>query len=190
MTSGVVLDTSVILNILGSGQAEAILAALDCRKVIVTVTSREVLRHPLEPSSPRDPIAPLVAAGLVEKVMLEDAALSRFVQLAGAAPPNGLDDGEAAALAMGEALDFHVAIDEKKGRRVAQSNLPLVRLLSSGAIFSDSAIAKALGSALDGAVFSALVHARMRVLPEHDAWVRQLLGDERVAQCPSLRVRR
>jgi hypothetical protein len=65
-----------------------------------------------------------------------------------------------------------------------------VTLLSSGAIFSDAAVGAALGQKLVDAVFSALVHARMRILPEHEQWVHALLGPERAAQCPSLRRRR
>ena len=189
-TSGVVLDTSVMLNVLGSGQAEIILAALRGRRIVVTVTSREVIRHPLEAQSSGDPMAPLITAGLVERIPLPAPALVRFVELTGATPPDDLDDGEAAALAAGEALGLPVAIDERKGRRVAASRLPTVTLLSSGAIFADAAVGTALGPKLVDAVFSALVHARMRILPEHEQWIHTLLGPQRAAQCPSLRRRR
>jgi hypothetical protein len=188
--SGVVLDTSVMLNILGSGQAESVLAALQARRIVVAVTSREVIRHPLESRPSGDPLAPLIGAGLLEKIPLPGPALVRFVELTGADEPDDLDDGEAAALAAGEALAFPVAIDERKGRRVAAARLPTVTLLSSGAIFAHPAVGATLGPCLADAVFSALVNARMRILPEHELWVHALLGPERVAQCPSLRRRR
>jgi len=190
VNGGVVLDTSVMLNILGSGQAETILAALRGRRIVIAVTSREVVRHPLEPQSSGDPMAPLLAAGLVERLPLPAPALVRFVELTGAAPPDDLDDGEAAALAAGEALGLPVAIDERKGRRVAAAQLPSVPLLSSGAVFADAAVGAALGPKLVDAVFSALVNARMRILPEHEPWVHTLLGPRLAAQCPSLRKRR
>jgi hypothetical protein len=187
---GLVLDTSVVLNILGSGRAETILGALNVRRLVIAVTSREILRHPLHPKAGGDPLESIIAAGLVEKIPLPDVALARFVDLTGAASPDDLDDGEAAALAAGEALNLSVALDEAKGRRVAKERLPGVPLLSSGAVFLDAAVASALGADLAEAVFSTLVHARMRVLPEHDAWVRTLLGPARAAQCPSLRKKR
>lgn len=190
MTSGVVLDTSVMLNVLGSGHAETILGALQGRRIAVAVTSREVIRHPLEPRMSGDPLASLVTAGLVEKIPLPVEALARFVELTGADPPDDLDDGEAAALAAGETLGLPVAIDERKGRRIAAARLPGVALLSSGAIFADALVVSALSASLADAVFSALLHARMRILPEHEQWVHTLLGAERVAQCPSLRRRR
>jgi hypothetical protein len=120
---------------------------------------------------------------------LPDHALPRLLELTGAEPPDDLDDGEAAALAAGEAFGLAVALDETKGRRVAKSRLPEVPLLSSGALFADPDVGAALGPELGDALFSALVHARMRVLPEHEAWVRRLLGP-RAAECPSLRKRR
>ena len=190
MTDGVMLDTSVILNLLGSGRADRILGALRGRRVVVAATSREIIRHPLAPEATRDPLEALLAAGLLEKPQLADQALPRFLELTSAAPPDDLDDGEAAALATGEAFGLAVALDEAKGRRVAKGRLAGVALLSSGALFSDAAVAAALGSELADAVFSALVHARMRVLPEHETWVRGLIGAARVSQCPSLRRKR
>ena len=187
MSGGLVLDTSVVLNILGSGRAPTILRALDGRKVVVGVTSREVLRHPLDPKAVGDHLGPLISAGLMEKYSLPDAALARFVELTGAAPPDDLDDGEAATLAAAELLGLPAALDENKGRRVARQRLPSIQLSSSAAVFSDPLVVAALGDDLSDALFSALVHARMRVLGEHDAWVRTVLGPQRSKQCPSLR---
>lgn len=189
MATGVVLDTSVVLNLLSSGHAERIITAMAGRCIVVAVTSREVLRHPLTPNAKGDPLQALIAAKIIERVQLADAALPRFMELTGASPPDDLDDGEAAALAMGELLGLQVALDETKGRRIAGSHLPGVRLLSSCAILSSDAVATALGEQLAESVFSALLHARMRVLTEHDEWVRELLGPERAAKCPSLRKR-
>ena len=190
MSVGIVFDASVIINILGSGQEERILGALPGRRVVVEVTSRDITRHPLMPRSAADPLASLVAAGLLERISLPEASLVRFIELTGAVPPDDLDDGEAAALAAGETLALPVAVDEAKGRRVASARLRDVQLLSSAEVFAMPEVAAALGAQLVDALFSALVNARMRVLPDHEAWVRELLGDARVAQCPSLRRRR
>ena len=184
--AGVVLDTSVMLNVLGSGHAETILGALRGRRVVVAVTSREVLRHPLHREA-LDPLASVVEAGLLEKIELPEIALTRFLELTGATPPDDLDDGEAGAIAAAEALGLAVALDERKGRRVVAARLPHVELISSGSIFADQEVGKVLGPRLADAVFSALIHARMRILSEHDVWVRALLGPARVAQCSSLR---
>lgn len=187
MTSGVVLDASVVLNILGSDRAETILGALPGRRIVVEVTSREITRDPVKPENTGDPLASLIDAGLLERIPLPPIAVARFVELTGAPPPDDLDDGEAAALAVGEALGISVALDEAKGRRIASARLKTVTLLSSAEIFALPTVKAALGAELVDAVFSALVKTRMRVIPSHDGWIRELLGNERAAQCPSLR---
>lgn len=177
----------MLLNLLGSGRCSEILAVLAKRCVVVEVTSGEVLHHPLFPSSLADPVEPLVEARMLERIPLSPEARVRFFDLIGAPPPDGLDDGEAAALAAGEQLGFPVAIDERKGRRIARERLPQVQLFSSAEVFRLDSVMRQLGDGHAAALFSALVYARMRVLPEHDAWVRGLLGPDRVSQCPSLR---
>jgi hypothetical protein len=190
MSSGAVFDASVVLNILGSGREETILRAVPGRRVVVEVTSRDIRRHPLAPKNTDDPLAPLIAAELLERISLPDVALPRFIELTGANPPDDLDDGEAAALAAGETLALSVALDEAKGRRVARARLPNVKLLSSAEIFAMPEVQGALGSELVDALFSALLNARMRVLPDQEDGVRALLGPDRVMQCASLRRRR
>jgi PIN domain nuclease of toxin-antitoxin system len=188
MSPGIVLDASVVLNLLGSGDVESILAAIPGRRIVVAVASGEVERHPLTGKS-GDHVADLVALGLVERVELPPAAQARFLELVGADPPDGLDDGEAATIATAEVWGLAAALDERKGRRIASTFVPADRLVSSVEIFAKAEVVAALGSRLADAVFSACIHARMRVLPEHEAWLRKLLGPARVAQCPNLKKR-
>lgn len=186
MSAGVILDTSVMLNLLGGGHVESVLAALPGRRVIVEVASGEVLRHPLGGTA-SDHVAPLVAAGLLERIPLPESAHERFLELVSASHPDGLDDGEAATIATAEVLGLVAALDERKGRRIARSRTPPIPLVCSVEIFAMAEVGTALRGQLADAVFSACFHARMRVLPEHDAWVRKLLGPARVAQCPNLK---
>jgi predicted nucleic acid-binding protein len=189
MRLGIVLDTSVVLNLLGSGRVASVLAAIPGRCVVVEVASGEVMRHPLDGTT-GDHLTPLVAAGLLERIPLPEAAYERFVELTGASPPDDLDDGEAATIATAEVLGLAAALDERKGRRVASSRTPSVPLVCSVELFATAEVGAALGDRLADAVFSTCVHARMRVLAEHDAWVRNLLGPVLVAQCPNLKRRR
>lgn len=185
---GVVLDTSVLLNVLGSDEEIAVLTALSVNCMIVTTTSREVLHHPLRTTKGDRPLDALLDLGVLHKIDLPASAHHRFLELVG--PVGNLDDGEAAALAAGEALGLAVAIDERKGRRVASQLLPSLELLSSSGIFRSEAVVRALGPRLADALFSSLLHARMRVQPEDEAWVHDVLGLERAAQCRSLPRRR
>ena len=149
----------------------------------------DLIGRRVRPRGRPDPVDIGIAGGRIQRIELR-LSEGRFLELTGAEPPDDLDDGEAAALAVGETLSLPVALDEAKGRRVARERLPDVRLLSSAEIFAMPEVAVALGAQLVEAMFSALVNARMRVLPDHEEWVRGLLGEARVAQCPSLRRRR
>jgi predicted nucleic acid-binding protein len=185
--SALVLDASVIINVLATGCAEQLLHALPHRCLIVATTSREVLRHPLDRKATGDPLKKLVDEGLLVRTTLPDAALGRFMEFVQARTPDDLDDGEAASLATSEALACAVAMDERKGRRIARARFPDLVLHSSVDLFRDPIVSAALGTKLSEAVYSALIHANMRVLDEHVQWVRELVGAERIANCPSMR---
>src|SRR5450432_930005 len=118
MSDGYVLDASVVINLLGSGAADLVLAALAGRRVVPDVTSGEILRHPLMPSSRADHMEPFVKAGLIERVPLIPAAMATFIKLVGANSPDDLGDGEAAAIALAQELGLSIALDDTKARRV------------------------------------------------------------------------
>ena len=189
MAEGIVLDASVVINLLGCGAADRVLAALPGRRVVADVTSREILRDPITPANYGDPLNPLVAAGLLERVELIPAAMTMFIKLVGAAPPDDLGDGEAAAIALAQELGMSIGLDDKKARRIVRDQFPGLRMHSSVDLFALPAVAATLGNDLPDVVFAALMNARMRVMPENEAWVLLLLGN-RAAECPSLRKRK
>lgn len=190
MQGGRVFDASVIINLLGSGVAERILRVVPGSRIVVENTSREVLRHPLDRGSRNDPVAPLLAAGLLEQVPLAPDAITTFMGLVGAeSPDDSLGDGESAAIAVAHHRQLVVVLDDQKARRIVGTRFSHVRLFSSVKIFALPEVANELGSDLADAVHSALINARMRVLAEDEAWVRMLLG-ERADEVPSMRRRR
>lgn len=189
MAGGIVLDASVVINLLGCGAAARVLQAIPGRHLVPDVTSREILRDPLTPGGGANPITPLVATGLIERIGLAPATMTTFIELVGAEPPNDLGDGEAAAIALASELGLPIALDDTKARRIVRERFHGLQLRSSVDLFALPSVAFALGDSLADAVFSALVHARMRVLPENDAWVRLLPG-ERAEACPSLKKRK
>lgn len=189
MLRGVVFDTSVWLNLLGTGRMRDVLQALPARKVAVCAVSREVLRHPLEPRLRDHPLKQYIDAGLLEQVTLHGDAAELSVELSMAAPPDGLDHGEAATIALAVHLGLTAAIDERKARRIASERFPSLQVVSTVDVLRNVEVANAIGEGMPEAIFSALKHARMRVPPEHDHWVRFLIGPQRASQCPSLKRR-
>jgi predicted nucleic acid-binding protein len=189
MPEGLVLDASVVINLLGCGAAERVLRALPGRLVVADATSREVVRHPIPSAARGGPLQPLLEAKLVERVELMPSAMTTFISLVGAEPPDDLGDGESAAIALAEQLNLSIALDDAKARRIVRGRFSSLRLQTSVDLFSLPSVAAVLGDGLADIVFSALTNARMRVTRENEAWVLRLLG-ERAAECPSLRKRK
>ena len=186
MKNGLVLDASVIINVLGSGVGERVLSALSTRLIVADVTSREIVRNPLSISDRTNPIEAFAARRLLERRAVDGEALQTFIGLVGATPPDDLGDGESGAIALAKHLDLAVALDDGKARRICRNRFPNVEIVASAEIFAHANVAAALGTSLADAVHGAMLHARMRVLPEHREWVASVLG-ERADAFPVLR---
>lgn len=183
-----VLDASAVINLLGTSQIEAVLKSIGRTCVVEVNTWREVRRDPLTGASADGSMERCLTNGVLLKHPMSPAATAVFLDLVLAEPPDGLDDGEAATIAYAIDTAASAVIDERKANRICAEAFPTLRVLSTLDIISNPLVLQELGAeALSAAVFSALQHARMRVQPRFVPWVTQLLGPERVAQCPSLR---
>lgn len=180
-----VLDASSGLNLLGTGCAAEILRVLPHELVITEGAFGEVERDPLTGGPGSVVLEQLIAAGLLRVVRLSEPAYDRYLSLAGGPSPDGLDDGEAATVA--HAIDVGAApvLDERKATRIAGflcASTPVCTL----DLIAHSLVLKQLGeAAVANAVYSALLHARMRVQPLFRSWVVSLIGAERLRGCAS-----
>jgi hypothetical protein len=182
-----VLDASAILNLLGSSDAEAILTALRRSCVAESIAWREIQRDPITRQPPDASLGLLSANGLLIRQEMSEDAKARFMGLALAEPPDGLGDGEAASIALAEALGAGVVLDERKATRICADQLKSMRVFSTMDLLSHASVSDALGqSRLGDAVYSALLHARMRVPPEFAKWTIKLIGPDRARTCPSI----
>ncbi len=97
-TSEVVLDASVVINLLGTGVAKKILTAFEFKCAIDKLAVQEIVRHPRPDGDLKKELGLLVREGLIREVKLSDARYKDFLELVGAPSPDGLGDGEAATL--------------------------------------------------------------------------------------------
>lgn len=93
---------------------------------------REVLW--LDPDNPDDPreeidLDPLAASGDLQRLVLTDDEIVRFVALA-----REIDDGEAATLAVAESRGLAVATDDRKARRILSTLSPQLAVTSTAAL--------------------------------------------------------
>lgn len=176
-----VADASVLINLLGSGCHGEIVKANGLKLVVCEQALREVRLHPRDKD--RSPVEDLLACGL-ERVSLVGAALESFRRLAES--PNDLGDGEAATIAHAAAHGLGVLLDDGKARRVCAKSFAQLAVRSSVDLLRDAlGMGQLSEDAVREALFDALRLSRMRVLPEHEDWVRSLLGP-RAEECPSL----
>jgi predicted nucleic acid-binding protein len=182
-----VADASAIINLVASGSAAAVIAALPARVVVVDVVPRE-----LESGRPRgrpacDGLSALAADGVVEILGLPDEAAPWFEELVVGPAVDTLDDGEAATIAYALACAGTALIDERKATRICAERFPLLSVACTVDLLAHREVQQRLGmELLADAVFRALRDGRMGVPLRHLEWVLGLIGDERAALCESL----
>jgi predicted nucleic acid-binding protein len=181
-----VLDASVLINLLGSGRPELLLRAIPEKVLMADRTFGEVLRDPSGRLPPREIRGALVSGGLIELRALDPDNLDIFIDLA--AHPDALDDGEAATIAVAVGAGAVPVLDERKARRVFRERFPERDIESSAGLFRRLNEGDRLPfGTLRAALFDALCNARMNVVPDEMEWVLATLGEELAGQSSSLR---
>ncbi len=182
------LDASAMLNLLATGCLPEILTAAGAKFVAVGPAIAEVRTHPIDRSN--DPMTPFLARRLPAPAALSPVGLETFISLVSAKAPDDLGDGEAATIAHAHDEGLGIVLDDRKARRICAVRYPALHVVSSVELFRLAEVEAALGAArFRKAVFDALRLARMRVLAADDPWIRTLLDEAEIAQCPSLRRR-
>jgi predicted nucleic acid-binding protein len=170
-----VLDASAVINLLGCGAPERILAALECRCVVEENTRKEVVRNPFN-SEPAEPhVEKLVAAGLLTIGRMSDASYEDYVELVSGDPREALGRGESAAIAYAAEVGGVIVLDDLKARRIANAKFRERPLLTSVALFRKAGPPKGIPmKELSELVILARQNARMHVLQQDRDWVDSL----------------
>jgi predicted nucleic acid-binding protein len=124
-----VLDASVLINILGTGRSDIILQVLNRIVMVDEIALREVTIDPFSGKSSGAVLSDLRQSGLIEVISMGNEAYEMFISLTGGDPPDDLDDGEAATLAQAAFGNYVAVIDERKAIRVSGIQFPELELL-------------------------------------------------------------
>jgi predicted nucleic acid-binding protein len=184
-----VVDASVMINLLGTGSPGTLLKGHGLPVLMVEEAFAEVKRHPISGHDAAPDLAQLIAEGVLEILPLGDMARRTFHDLTANDLTGGLDDGEAATIALAIAHSAHAVpvIDEKKAARLFAGQWAQRILISSITLLAQPQVRCQLDeSDFADALFSALRHARMRIPIEARSWVRGVIGSDRAAQCSCL----
>ena len=162
---GLVLDTSVWINLRATEAMERILRALSVpchapEQVVAEVSRHPVTgvtfaadNHPLRQMSPR-----------VIILSLEGAEFDVFFDIVGAPASEALGDGEAAAIAVALSRGLDLVIDDRKARRILRERFSQVRIHWTMDLLQSGSVVAALGrSVVDDSIARARRFGRMHV---------------------------
>jgi predicted nucleic acid-binding protein len=183
------IDASVMLNLLGTGVAELLLDHLGCPIVMAENAVSELKYHPIHKTELKPLLDSMKQNKSIEEKKLGPAAKDVWRELVGDGLEKGLDDGEAATIAMSvvERLDAVVVLDESKARKVFAERWPDRLCVDTVTLLAQRRVGQGLQDALADACFMALQHARMRVPAEAMAWLVGVIGRDRASQCKAVR---
>lgn len=177
MSQSVAIDASTLLNLLATGEIEAILLSMPVQKFVCSVAASEVLylRHAEADHAPElVSIDPLVEQGLLTLARPEspeEEAL--FIQFAAK-----IDDGEAMSLALCVSRGYALATDDRKARRIAASVAAPIPLLATSELLFHWVQSNAISPDKIREVLGAVeLRARFRPWPEYplrEWWSRTL----------------
>lgn len=184
-----VIDASVLINVLGTGCPAQVLQCL-CRVFAIDqITLNEVDTDPATRKSSKEILDSLKSQGLLEVVQMDNEAYERFLSFTSASSPDDLDDGEAATLSHAAQGVYVAVIDERKAIRIASIHTPAIPVLHSIDLLAAPEILNQLGRDRSAnIIYMALRNARMRIPSDVRQWITTLLGDVRAQECPGLRL--
>jgi predicted nucleic acid-binding protein len=182
-----VADTSTAINLTASGSSREILRALPNRVVVAETILVELEAGKRRGRRDADHLKALIKDGFVDVITMGDVGAQHFEALVIGPAAETLDDGEAATIAV--AIEHYgiALIDERKAQRLCRQRYPDLRTGCTMDIFTHPGVRRALGEQkLASSILSALMHARMHVLPHYVDWVVMLVGPDKAACYNSL----
>ena len=148
-SGGLVLDTSVWINLIATDVIEAILGALAVQCYAPEQVIAEIRRHPVTGIIFALDKHPLREPSLaVQIVSLQSAELDLFLEIVGAPAADALGDGEAAAIAMAVSRGLDLVIDDRKARRILRERFNQVRIYWTVDLLRARQVVNALGRSL------------------------------------------
>jgi predicted nucleic acid-binding protein len=175
----VVLDASVLINLLGCRECVAVLEGLGAKCLMEERTLKEVRKHPIPGCDHAEPLRALVSSGALEEVRMTDDEYESYLTFVSGPLGTRLDDGESAALAISGRASS-IVLDERKARRRAAADAKVSQSLTVAStlqlmLTSGHRQAWSVQKVRD-LVAAARQNARMGVPKENMALLEELLG--------------
>lgn len=125
---GLVLDTSVWINLLATEALGPILAGIGVSCYAPEQVVAELKRHPVTGRALPLDAHPLRMDPLIKVAVLDPKEVDLFLEIVGASASDALGDGEAAAIAVAASRNLELVVDDKKARRVVRQRFGHLRI--------------------------------------------------------------
>lgn len=142
---GLVLDTSVLINLLATEELEAILDALAVPCHAPEQVIDEITRHPVTGMAYSADRHPSLEISRLSILSLKNIELDLFLEIVGAPASDALGDGEAAAIAVAMSRGLDLVIDDRKARRILRERFNQVRTLWTVDLPQANSVVRVLG---------------------------------------------
>lgn len=130
-----VLDASVVFNLLACGRPNDVLGAIGEVFIIEERTLAEIKRHPIEGMCHKEVLGRLIKSGFVRAHRMGHAEYDVYLGLVTGKPSDCLDDGESAAIAVAANSGHTIILDDGKARRIRRERFPSIVSISSLGLF-------------------------------------------------------
>ncbi|MBD1253882.1 hypothetical protein IDX02_32855, partial [Pseudomonas aeruginosa] len=144
--TALVLDASVIINLLATGHAGTILQALSVPLIVTDNVVREIGQGTVNGRPEPELLAELTSNQVLKVNELAGTALESFFDMVSGHTSSSLGDGEAATLAFAHHNGLFAAIDEKKATRIAAERFEALRLVTTVDILAFEPVRASLGN--------------------------------------------
>ena len=127
----VVLDASVIINLLGCGEMHDVLIALGVQALVEERTLEEIRRHPVPGLDHRSELDGLQQNGRLVVERMTDHDYEVFLRLTTGSRASRLDVGESAAITLALGRGHTVILDENKARLIVARDFAQLAVVST-----------------------------------------------------------
>lgn len=129
--AALVMDASVIINLLATGHAKTILQALAVPLYVTDNVVREIEQGAVNGRPEPALLDELISNQILNIKALAGPTLEDFFEMVSGHTSSSLGDGEAATLALADSNGFAAAIDEKKATRIAAERFETLKLVTT-----------------------------------------------------------
>lgn len=182
-----VLDTSVVINLIATTIPVQIIKSLAQNVVVGEATIQEIGFGEKKGYQDSGCLKLLIDNGVVGVEEMDEGAFQIFEELVTGGMASSLGDGEAATIAIAVSKGKTAVIDEKKAHNICAQKFPEQLVGTTIELLSHSAVLDAVGqTSLSDAVLQSLQNARMQVRAHQLDWVIGMIGEDAAANCRCL----